>query len=75
MEVLWWFAGLFATFYGIKIILAFMSKVYKRLTCKEGGIDNFLDGAEQKMDHAADRVVGYWKTKKGSKEKPIVEIH
>ena len=74
METLWWFAGLFATFYGIKIIFMFMSKVCKRLTCKQGGIDNFLDGAERKMDDAADEVVGYFKRKKRSKEQPIVTI-
>ena len=74
METVLWFAGLFGTFYAVKLIFVFMSKVYKRLTCKEGKIDNFIDSAEQRMDDAADEVVGYFKRKKRSKEQPIVTI-
>lgn len=73
MNVIWWFAGLFATIYGIKIIFKFMSKVYKRLTDEEK-IDDFLDNAESKMDKTAEQVAGYFKKKKKEKERPIVTI-
>lgn len=72
MEVMLWFAGMFATFYGIKIIFKFMSKVYKRLTCEEGGIDGFLDNAEQKMNQTADKVAN--KLKKKKENRPVVTI-
>lgn len=73
MNVVWWFAGLFATVYAIKILFKFMHKVYKRLT-DEDRIDTMLDKAEEGMDHAADKVAGYWKRKKAEKERPIVTI-
>ncbi len=73
MDVLLWFAGVICVFYGIKIVFKFMQRVYKRLTCNEGGIDSFLDGAEQKMYTAADRVAEKIKNRK-EKNKPIVTI-
>lgn len=75
MNVIWWFAGLFATFYGVKIVFRFFKRVYQRLG-NEDRIDSILDGAEEKLDQAADNVAGYWKKKKKQRkeEQPIITI-
>lgn len=76
MNIILWFATVFATFYGIKIVFRFIKRVYKRLGDEER-IDSILDGAEERLDQAADNVAGYFKKRRKSKkedERPIVTI-
>lgn len=70
MQTIIWFAGVLATWYGLK----FVFMVFKRLGSKNT-IDDVLDRAEQKMADAADSVAGYCKKKRKKKEEqPIVTI-
>ena len=72
METILWFAGVLATWYGLK----FVFMVFKRLGSKNT-INDLLDRAEDSMANAADSVAGYCKKtrrRKKEQEQPIVTI-
>ena len=69
MQTIFWFAGVLATWYGLK----FVFMVFKRLGSKNT-INDILDRAEDRMADGADQVAGYFKKKKVKKEQPVVTI-
>jgi len=69
MQTILWFAGVLATWYGLK----FVFMVFKRLGSKNT-INDILDRAEDKMAEGADEVAGYFKRKGKKKEQPVVTI-
>ena len=69
MQTIFWFAGVLATWYGLK----FVFMVFKRLGSKNT-INDILDRAEDRMADGADQVAGYFKRKGKKKEQPVVTI-
>lgn len=69
MQTILWFAGVLATWYGLK----FVFMVFKRLGSKNT-INDILDRAEDRMADGADQVAGYFKRKGKKKEQPVVTI-
>ena len=76
LQMVAWFAGVMATIYGFKFVLA----VFKRLGSKST-MNDIMDRAEDKMNDAAEKVAGMWKQqktrrkeKKAEAERPIVTI-
>ena len=75
-DLMWWIIGVVFLFQFMRLVLKFMSKVFKRLG-SDANIDDVIDSAEDKMDEAADTVAGYFKEKRRKrreKEQPIVTI-
>lgn len=63
MQTIFWFAGVLATWYGLK----FVFMVFKRLGSKST-INDILDRAEDSMSDAADNVAKHFKERKRKKE-------
>ena len=73
-EVIWWFIGLVVSIQVLRLAIKFINKVFKRLG-NDRSLDAMLDRAEDSMDNAADKVAGYFKSKRRKKEEqPIVTI-
>lgn len=70
MKLIFTIAGILAVWTGIKFVFL----VFKRLGSKNS-MNDLIDRMEDGMVEGADKVAGYWKNRKKSKEeRPIVTI-
>lgn len=70
MKLVWWFAGVMATIYGIKFVIA----VFQRLTGKQQ-INSLIDKANKGIQTTAQKTAEYIKQKREEKDnRPRVTI-